>query len=1133
MIGVPAVSIVIPVVNKLAFTRQCLDRIARCASDKNPAEVIVVDNGSTDGTERFFHDRSDQEGWIRYQRNPTNLGFARGNNIGARLSTAKYLLFLNNDTIVQPGWLDEMVALAENDPRVGIVGIKQLFPYTNLIHHTGIVFGADRMPTHIYPHADASLPHVNKQREYQAVNGACLLIPRGLFGECGMFDEAFLNGYEDIDLCLTVRQRGRSVVCCTKSFIYHYGQISETRTDHDDANAARFKGKWNAQIQPDAMAYHQQDHPDTERKKTASARAATRAAPQDLLYFADDLSTGSALTWASAELVLALDALKAPVALKKVALPRSLERDKRSTLEKLMVAEQPVGGIQIRWSHYWPQHLGLELSGRLNLELFVINYLFGRPATQPWDYWLQCLAQNHYLKLPLSSFCRDVLLQVGVPGDQCHVLSPGYSPEIDHVGPPSRRSSVFKLLTVTNSHDLERYGTTRLLEAYWRAFSARDDVVLVLKDYGAASGDTTLRHLLAQHKDKAAVEYLTEFTSKEKLIELYKSCDAFVSAHRGEGYGMKILDALACGLPVVTPLFGGPTDFCTPSNCLPVDFTLTPVGDCLDTRALRITNAPMWAEPDLESLTTQLRRVVEDRDLARQVGERARQDVVERFTWRSAAQQFLQFVEPVDGAAEQRTAKPAANESSEPSVPTHWLGRRISVVVPTFNRQDSLLKCLRALERQSILSQEFEVIVIDDASTDGTAEMLSSCPVSFELKYFKQVKGGPGTARNEGIRRAEGEIVLFIGDDIMADERLLEEHLLAHAQRHEPGTAILGHIDWEPGLQRSAVMDFVCGDSSLQFAYTHIPKLGSLDYRFFYTSNISLRRQFLVDAASDGVIFDPCFSFAAFEDSEFAFRLAKRGLEIHYCARALVYHEHWMDLDSFSRREYCAGRMAVVFYRKHPQLDEQLQVRWIGEWTDAVDQLLASPELDARLRTIDTETDKFLRSLAKSLEELISLQTALDTDLFGSKLTTGSLKSLLNDVFAVTFDVERTRGKVDEWYGTVGDPAAHDTAKRLLGCVRKLEFFASNPVEIKRLEGTLGWLTHDVVGNLRRQIGDLEHRVSGGRLKLHRIVRVARKADFLVQKKLNDHAMDRWLNQYLSVRGRLKRLLVPPRPSSH
>ena len=189
------VSIIIPVLNKLEFTRQCLDRIARNTSEAISYEIIVIDNASTDGTAAWFealgHDAPRNR--VRYERNTTNLGFAKANNAGARLSESPYLLFLNNDTIVTPGWLSEMVRIARSDRSVGIVGIKQLFPYTNTIYHTGIVFAPGGKPEHLYPHLDASLPKVNKQREYQAVTGACLLIERALFDDCGGFDEEYLQ----------------------------------------------------------------------------------------------------------------------------------------------------------------------------------------------------------------------------------------------------------------------------------------------------------------------------------------------------------------------------------------------------------------------------------------------------------------------------------------------------------------------------------------------------------------------------------------------------------------------------------------------------------------------------------------------------------------------------------------------------------------------------------------------------------------------------------------------------------------------------------------------------------------------------------------------------------------------------
>jgi GT2 family glycosyltransferase len=697
-----------------------------------------------------------------------------------------------------------------------------------------------------------------------------------------------------------------------------------------------------------------------------------------------------------------------------------------------------------------------------------------------------------------------------------------------------------------------------LLDAYWSTFTRTDDVTLVVKDYGASSGDTTLRDLIRAGADSARVEYIAEFTSKEKLIELYKSCDAFVSAHRGEGYGMKILDALACGLPVITPLFGGPTDFCNVNNCLPVDFTLAPVGACLDTASLAIANGPMWAEPDPRSLAARLRQVVEAPGDARRLGEHARASVIDRFTWDATARSVIDLIDDHPPASRSsRTTATAAPTPAERS--PYWLGCRVSVVIPTYNRSQKLRACLDALAAQTILPQELEVIVVDDGSTDETEVMIRASSYAFPLRYLRQANSGPGAARNAGVRESTGEKVLFLGDDIVADARLLESHLEAHARREAPTTAILGHIDWPPDLPRTSVMDFVCGPSSLQFAFDVIPRLPALDFRFFYTSNISLDRQWLLDAAGDGPIFDPDFTAAAFEDSELAMRLQRRGLEIVYAPEARAFHDHWMDLDGFARREYAAGRMAVVFYRKHPQIDSQLRVRWIGDWTRAVEELSARPELEARLRALDEQTDAFLRSLARTLDELGNLQHHLGVDVLHATGATRARPPLLDVVFAVVFDVARTRGKVDEWYTDVRDPRKAELAKLLIGCARRLEFLSSTPEETQRLRGTISWLERDVIGGLASRLAALEshlgtvshlppaidadalgarlaaieRQLNGGRPRAASrrvVIGWLRRADLSIQYRLHRHARGRFLPHYHAMRGRLKRWL--PKPAS-
>jgi GT2 family glycosyltransferase/glycosyltransferase involved in cell wall biosynthesis len=1044
--------------------------------------------------------------------------------MGARRAQGKRLLFLNNDTLVQPDWLTAMVRVSQADASVGIVGIKQLFPYTNTIYHTGIVFSPEGRPEHLYPHLDASLPYVNQQREYQAVTGACLLIDRALFDDCGGFDEAYRNGYEDIDLCMAARQRGRKIVCCTSAYIYHYGQISEGRTADDDANAALFARKWAGAVRTDRDDYLLRDRVAA-RPPSPRRADAIRMLADDCLYLADGLDQGSALTWINAELALALKKRGFPVFVNGGApLSHTLSAGTRRELAPLALESAPVGGTQIKWSHYRPNHLKLELAGSENLELFVINYLFGHPGSEPWDVWLQCLRQNHLAKLPLSEFCKSVLLQVGVADGECHVWHPGYSREVDEVAPRGRRDTRFRFLTVTNSHDLERYNTKAVVDAYRQTFGRDDGVTLVVKDYGATSGDPTLRRLLAEGESGPRIDYIGDFTDKRALIELYKSCDAFVTAHRGEGFGIKILDAMACGLPVVTPLFGGPAAYCSTTNCFPVDFSLVSMGDCLDTRALTITCQPLWAEVDPRSLAAQMKRVHDDRATAAGVGAQAGETVRKHLSWDSAAARLIEIAGELR-SRRQSSMRPAAPAAASVERSPYWLGLRLSVVIPTHNRKEKLLASLDALTRQSILPQEFEVVVVDDGSTDGTNEALEARRYPFALRYVRQDAAGPGAARNLGVERAAGELVLFIGDDIVADERLLEEHLLAHAGHPDSGGAVLGRIDWPEGMPQNAVMQYVCGDAALQFAYTLIPRLPSLDHRFFYTSNISLKRQFLNDAARAGIRFDPCFRHAAFEDSEFAFRLIPRGLQIRYAEQARATHDHSMDLHSFAKREFGAGEMAVVFYRKHPGQDDQLQVQWIADLVEPAAVLLARPALLEHLQAFDVQTDALLRALVGSLEELraIDSQPPSSTPM---SLSDERLRSALQNVLRVIFDVERTRGKIQEWFSTVDDPAKRRAAQTLASVRRKVEFLNLNGEHLGAFRDVV-----EPLGARENGLGVPSPLVEGTRKRLFRAAMsppvLARMiaADRFMEATLQSSAKPVWLARYRQVRKRIRQLM--------
>ncbi|MFN8008430.1 MAG: glycosyltransferase [Terriglobia bacterium] len=247
----PLVSIIIPVFNNLHFTRACLESIAQHTS-AGTYEVIVVDNGSTDGTPSWLHSLTPP---IRTIRNHKNLFFAGGCNRGGWAARGEYLLFLNNDVVVKPGWLDEMVKVLDEDPQIGIVGNKQLFAHTdpiypNRVWHAGVILTPDVAPLQIYYGFDPAHPLVNIQRSYPAVIGSCFLIRRSLFQQLEGFDSLYQNGHEETDLCLRAGELGYRVVYTPKSEIVHYVSKTECRFDREEENLRAFRKRWKNRIVP-------------------------------------------------------------------------------------------------------------------------------------------------------------------------------------------------------------------------------------------------------------------------------------------------------------------------------------------------------------------------------------------------------------------------------------------------------------------------------------------------------------------------------------------------------------------------------------------------------------------------------------------------------------------------------------------------------------------------------------------------------------------------------------------------------------------------------------------------------------------------------------------------------------------
>jgi GT2 family glycosyltransferase len=250
--GKVRVSVVVPVFNQAAVTAQCLQALLR----EEACEIVVVDDASIDATPDLLASHGNK---IQVVTHRTNAGFARSCNDGAAAALASdYLLFLNNDTIPEPGWLEALVRYADQHPAVAAVGSKLLYP-DNTIQHAGVVICQDRYPRHIYMGFPAAHPAVTRSRRYQIVTAACLLVRRRLFEQAGGFDPAFQNGFEDVDLCLRLGERGQEIHYCAESILYHLESVSPGRFKHDRQNVALYRQRWLDRVRPDDLNYYAED----------------------------------------------------------------------------------------------------------------------------------------------------------------------------------------------------------------------------------------------------------------------------------------------------------------------------------------------------------------------------------------------------------------------------------------------------------------------------------------------------------------------------------------------------------------------------------------------------------------------------------------------------------------------------------------------------------------------------------------------------------------------------------------------------------------------------------------------------------------------------------------------------------
>ncbi len=238
---------------------------------------------------------------------------------------------------------------------------------------------------------------------------------------------------------------------------------------------------------------------------------------------------------------------------------------------------------------------------------------------------------------------------------------------------------------------------------------------------------------------------------------------------------------------------------------------------------------------------------------------------------------------------------------------------KITVVIPTYNKKDILLETLAAFTKQTY--NDFEIIIIDDGSNDGTKEAIKGLRLPFAIRYFFQKNKGPATARNLGIKKAKGQIIVLVDDDIIPTKNFLDEHVKFH-KRGDEKLVVLGYSKWDPRIKMTPFRKYI---TKYHLAFKNITDRNNVDWCYLYSGNVSARKGFFIK----GDLFDESFPHAAYEDTELGYKLHKLGMKMIFNKNAIGYHYHPIDFKSYQKTMFCRGRSAVVLAKKVPQLERK------------------------------------------------------------------------------------------------------------------------------------------------------------------------------------------------------------------
>ena len=875
-------SIIIPVFNKVEYTKRCIGIVQKITPSRM-YEIIIIDNASSDGTADYLCGLTQS---VRVITNEENVGFTKACNQGARSARGEFVLFLNNDTEPQLGWLEALVEAARSDPKAGIIGSKLVYPDGRLQEAGGIVF-SDGSGWNYGRFDDPEKPKYNYVREVDYVSGASLMVRRSLLETIGYFDEQYSPGYyEDTDLCFAARAAGYKVIYTPFSVVVHHEgvssgtDLSKSMKQYQVLNRSKFVEKWQEALQ-------KQYSPSNDNVEKASERNVIgNILVIDPFLPMFDRASGSLRLFTVVTLLRGKGYHLTYIARDGGGQERYVE-----ILRKIGVEVHATDQYIIPTKRYDIPDPSIDLEVILADRLFDIAYL------SFYDIARQYLAQIRLLS-PSTKIIIDTV--------DIHFVRERRQAELANdpvalsraVRTKLRELSIYSkadlIITVTEQDwnnvsesllDKPHSVIPNIHTVYNEAVNieGRSGIIFVGNFSHLPNIDSiiyfvnqifpivrkTLPEMIFTVVGNNPPKEILELKSKNIIVTGYVPSTApylenarvsVAPLRYGAGMKGKIGEAMALGLPVVTTSIGAEG-----------------MGLVHEKTAF-ITDDP-------KEFAAHIIRLCAEDDLWRAVSEKGRQFIKEHFSPEQVAILLdrmitvLENISPLKLTAEEKALMALSGRILRKDV--------VSIVILTFNELKYTRECIESIRKHT--PEPHEIIFVDNASTDGTLKWLRK--ISQENPNYKLIenKKNLGFAKgcNQGIEASSGEYILLLNNDVVVTENWLSGML--ECLNSASDTGIVGPMTNNiSGPQKVLDGDYKTKNRMIEYAKSFRER-----YRHRRVSSrrivgfCMLFRRTLADKIG---LLDESFGTGNFEDDDYCLRAALAGCRNLIAGDVFIHH---------------------------------------------------------------------------------------------------------------------------------------------------------------------------------------------------------------------------------------------------